>query len=398
MTSLRNVGAAMSLVCLLALCRCSTEAEAEPEVTGMTQDAINVAQTTIGGFPVHVHFTNPPAFAGDDRTILNEVTRLLNETPAGETVRAAIHSLTANGIYDALIAAKNRGVILKIVEDGSDEFDEDTSPRELHAALGANHVFCGNRVVNKNYGCITTDPSGIMHTKLFTFSKTKDPSGVLRSNVSWFASANMTYASGSKMFNNAITVYGDTALYDYFVGYFGHLFAQKHYSGNDYYDADARRGYFEGNTARVYTSPEQDSDLVYNRLNDIVADSTCRIRVAQAGINDSRMKLIDLLVARKRAGCQVWVVADGIENDALAKLKGAGIPVRHHVVHDKFILVNSKFAASTTNRYLIFTGSHNWTYSANYRNDEIFVRLESKDLYDAFYTHFNDAYNNGTGM
>ncbi|WP_394829670.1 phospholipase D-like domain-containing protein [Pendulispora albinea] len=370
--------------------------EADPHAT--SQRAIHTASTTVGGYPVHVHFSNPPAFGGDDPTILDEVVRLLDATPAGETVRAAIHSLTANAVANALVAAKNRGVNLKIVEDGSDEFDPDTSPRELHAALGANHVFCGKRVKDGNFGCITTDSSGIMHTKLITFSKTKDPSGELRTNVSWFASANMTYASGSKMFNNAITVYGDKALYDHFGGYFGHLFAQRHYSQNDYYDAASHRGYFEGTTARVYTSPEQDGDLVYNRLNDIVADSSCRIRVAQAAINDSRMKLVDLLVARKRAGCLVWVVVDGIEKDALAKLKGANIPVRRHVVHDKMVLVNSKFGDSTANRFLIFTGSHNWTYSANYRNDEIFVRLESKDLYDAFYTHFNDAYNAGTPL
>ena len=80
----------------------------------------------------------------------------------------------------------------------------------------------------------------IMHTKLFTFSTTKDPNGVLRDHVVWFGSANMTHATGAKTFNNTITIYGDQELYQSVNGYFAHLFDQKHYAGNDYYDADAR--------------------------------------------------------------------------------------------------------------------------------------------------------------
>lgn len=388
--------AALTIGSLPLLACASPEAFDEPELD-MAQDAISVSSTQIGGYPIWAHFTNPPAFAGDDPTILNETVRLINDTPAGAKIRAAIHSLTANAIYTALINAKNRGVILQVVEDGSDEFEEDSSPRDLHAALGANHVFCGNRVLGGNYGCITTDPSGIMHTKLYTFSQTKDPNGVLRNNVVWFGSANMTYATGSKTFNNTITIYGDLDQFNNFNAYFSQLFTQKHYTSNNFYDASVPRGYWTG-TARVYASPEQDGDLVYNRLNDIVADADCRIRVAQASIHDSRSELVDLLVKRKQAGCSVWVVASHVDATSLGKLKSAGISVRDHAVHDKFIAVNARFAGSADLRHLVFTGSHNWTYSANYRNDEIFVRLESQDIYTAFYNHFNDAYNNGTSL
>jgi len=372
------------------------EVDDVPEV-GTTRAGINAASTTIGGYPVWVHFTNPPAHGGDDRTILNEAIRLINDTPSGGKIRAAIHSLTANGVYTALINAKNRGVTVQVVEDGSDEFEEDTSPRQLHSALGSNHVFCGDRKAGGNYGCITTDSSGIMHTKLYTFSQTKDPNGVLRSNVVWFGSANMTYATGSQTFNNTVTIYGDAEQFNQFNTYFNQLFAQKHYSSNNFYDASVPRGYWTG-TARVYASPDQDGDLVYNRLNDIVANADCRVRVAQASIHDSRPELVDLLVRLENGGCKVWVVANKVESTSLGKFKSAGISVRKHDVHDKFILVYSRFADSTDNRSLVFTGSHNWTYSANYRNDEIFVRLESEALYSAYYDHFNDAYNNGPAM
>ncbi len=393
-----HVVTATAALCALGLNACEPPQDTDEPDVESAQHAINVASTTLGGYPAWAHFTNPPAFGGDDRTILDETVRLIDSTPSGATIRAAIHSLTANGIQSALINAKNRGVIVKVVEDGSDEFEADASPADLHAALGANHVFCGGGVEGGNYGCITSDPSGIMHTKLFTFTQTKDPGGVLRSNVVWFGSANMTYATGSQTFNNTVTIYGDADLFTKFNTYFGQLFNQSHYAGNNFYDAAAGRGYWTTPTARVYASPDQDGDLVYNRLNDIVADSTCRVRVAQSMIHDSRPELVDRLVSLKQGGCGVWVVGSSIQPASLSKLKSAGIGVRQHSVHDKTIAVFARFAGSADNRHLVFTGSHNWTYSANYRNDEIFVRLESADLYNAYYNHFNDAYNTGTPL
>lgn len=369
--------------------------EADAEDVSSDELGVNASSTPLGGHPVHAHFTNPPAFGGNDPTILDEAIRLIDDTPKGATIRAAIHSLTVNGVGEALIAAKKRGVTVRVAEDGSDELDADETPRKLAAALGANHVFCGAGKTNGNHGCVTSDPSGIMHTKLFTFSKTKDPKGVMREEVAWFGSANMTHATGAKTFNNTITVYGDHALYQNLNTYFGHLFNQKHYSGNDYYDADEKRGFFVTDTARIYLSPNEDGDLVKSRLNDIDADKSCRVRVAQSMIHDARIELVDLLVSLKKGGCKVWVVGNDIEPKSLARLKGAGISVHENKVHDKTIIVDAKFAGSSKNRYLVFTGSHNWTYSANYRNDELFVRLESKALYDAFYAHWSDAYNTG---
>jgi hypothetical protein len=63
-----------------------------------------------------------------------------------------------DGVATALINAKSRGVTVQVVEDGSDEFDADQSPKDLHAALGANHVYCGKRVNGGAYGCVTSDP------------------------------------------------------------------------------------------------------------------------------------------------------------------------------------------------------------------------------------------------
>jgi phosphatidylserine/phosphatidylglycerophosphate/cardiolipin synthase-like enzyme len=377
--------------------------EEEPEVDDGEDDVDDSAlgvpagtRVSLGGIPAWVHVTNPVG-AGDsgDRTILREVVRLIKATPAGARIRAAIHSLTVNSVANALIAAHERGVIVEVAEDGSDESDPDDSPRLLAEALGRRHVFCGG---GSNHGCITRDASGIMHTKLITFSATTDPTGTPRQDVVWFGSANLTNATGAKSFNNTVTIYGDKELFDSFTRYFTHLFEQRHYAGNNYYDAGKQRGFYVTPTARVYASPEQQGDLIHNRLNDIVAGPNCEIRIAQAMLFNSRTNLIDLIGRKKRGGCKVWIVGNNIQSAARSKLKdlrGDRFRVRTNKVHDKYILVDAKFAGSDTRRKLVFTGSHNWTQSANYVNDELFVRLEGKGIYDAYVSHFETAFDTG---
>lgn len=371
----------------------TTTTDAQTTTTASTGDPLDTP--TLGGYPAWVHFTNPKTHAGHDPTILDEITRLINATPDDGTIRAAIHSLTVNTVADALLAAHARGVEIQIAEDGSDQFDADATPQAVHAALGEDHIFCGDGQEGKNYGCITTDASGIMHTKLYTFSRTEDPDGTVRDNVVWFGSANMTNATGANTFNNTVTIYGDLALFDHFNNYFDQLFSQSHYAGNNFYDAELGRGYFATDSARVYASPDQDGDLVRNRLNDIEPGDDCEIQVAEAMVHDSRPEIVDLLVALVQGGCQLQVIAGDIDAGSLAKFKTAGVAVRTNDLHDKLVIVAARFAGSPEVRHLVFTGSHNWTYSANYRNDEIFVRIESQPFHAAYVAHFDEAWTTG---
>jgi phosphatidylserine/phosphatidylglycerophosphate/cardiolipin synthase-like enzyme len=235
-----------------------------------------------------------------------------------------------------------------------------------------------------------------MHTKLMTFSKTAAPDGAMRANVVWFGSANMTHATGENSFNNTITIYGDGELYTRLDKYFMQLFQQKHFANNDYYNAGADRGFAVTSTTRIYLSPEQDSDLIKNRLNDVVPGSGCEVRAAQAMMFDSRPELVDQLVRMKKGGCFVRVTGNDIQPTTLSRLLAAGIDVKRAKLHDKYVLVDAKFADSTARRTIVFTGSHNWTKSANYNNDELFARLEDAVVYAAYLEHFRTAYQSGT--
>lgn len=394
------VGAGISLALAAACHDAPSVVTLQRERASAPEGASRVmAAATQGAVRMEAHFTDLRAGATQDMSILNHVIYLIDNAPAGSTIRAAVHNISANVVQAALQRAKDRGVVIYVVMSGNhhpgDPADDgDTSPEDLQAYLdggaGTRFRWCvnGGSYTGAGWdGCIARHSSALMHSKLFLFSRTKDATGVVRDWVSWFGSANLTYATGANSYNNTVTVYGDKTLYDNFVNkYWAPLWAKTSYAGNDFYDSGTGRGYFGGSSfnLQVYASPEQQTDLVYNRINYVEPDTACAIRVAEAMFNDTRNNVAQLLVEKKRAGCWVSVAVGSIGSQSLATLRNAGIAVRRIDTHDKFILVKGRYAGSTTTRRIVFTGSHNLSHSANYINDELFVKLEDDTIYTAF--------------
>jgi phosphatidylserine/phosphatidylglycerophosphate/cardiolipin synthase-like enzyme len=362
------------------------------------------AQATIGGYPVWAHYNNPRAHDGRDYTIHNELRRLIGAAPAGSTIKGTIHSISIDSIADALVSAQTRGVTVMVVIDGKNESSTDPSIATVKRLV--NHRFCRNASGGRS--CVSTSADGDMHTKMFTFTATTDPNGVSRANVSWFGSANMTYATGPDASNNAITVYGDAALTAGLNANFSDLWSQRHYAGNDYYDAASGRGYYQATAADAYASPESvgQTDTIATRLNDMTPDANCRLRIGMAAVTAGRPALVQLVKNFRADGCRVWMTIgsdaaggiamnQGVYNELLA----AGAAVRRmDDLHDKFFLAYGLYG--TTYQHRVYTGAQNWTQDALSENDELFVKMgpESESthpLYDAYYAHFNDSYNVG---
>jgi hypothetical protein len=358
---------------------------------------------TVASAQVQATFNNPVAHSGQDVAQLNEMIRMINCTPAGATIRMAIYSITANIVYQAIADAKGRGVVVQVVHNGEDKNASDSTPADLASLLGANHHWCDHGSSSLAYGggCISNDPSSLMHSKYMLFSQTEDLTGVMRSNVTWFGSPNETYASGANLFNNSVTVYGDATLYNDFITYeWTPMWQENSYSGNDFYDASTPRGYFSSSYSSVtaYASPQQQTDLVADRLSYVNPNSYCQLRVMEATIHDNRSAVVNQLVSAHKGGCKVYVTVGSIESGVLKTLVSNGIAVHSAPVHDKLIIFYGSYADVTTNRYTIFTGSHNLTQSALSVNDELLVKIQGvpQAFYQAFYNHFNDAYNTGT--
>jgi phosphatidylserine/phosphatidylglycerophosphate/cardiolipin synthase-like enzyme len=393
------------LIPLAAVGASVTEAGAEEEPTTAQPTGV---PATIGGYPVWAHFTDPLAHDGRDDTIHDEVVRLIDNAPAGATIRGTIYSLTVQPVARALVAAQDRGVNVVILLDGKNAAS--TGPAVAIIKQLGTHTFCGyppaayEKRTRAGNACISTSDAGDLHTKMFTFSQTTDPTGVLRSNVSWFGSANMTYASGSDQFNNAITVYGDATLAAGLNRNFADMWARRHYRGNDYYDGASRRGYYPARAASVYASPEGrgQTDTIATRLNDVTPNANCRVRIGMNFVTAARPALLRVITKLRAGKCRVWVMAgtargkiemDRSVYDALIK---AGVGIRRAPsVHDKYFMVYGKFGSRY--QYQVYTGSQNWSGSALNTNDEIFVKMApestaSHPLYDGYLAHFVSAW------
>jgi hypothetical protein len=194
-------------------------------------------------------------------------------------------------------------------------------------------------------------------------------------------------------------VYGDTTLYSQLRSYLDDLFAQRRRA--DYYDPASGRGHVLASAADVYVSPEVQTDLIVNRLDDVTPDASCDVRVMQASLHDSRLEVVNHLVRMKRGGCRIRIVAHTVEPGALAALHAAGIAVRAGKIHDKSFIVSARFAGAIQKR--VYTGSHNLGSGSAHRFDEIFVKLAAETstahpVYDAYIAHFDDAFNIGTPL
>jgi phosphatidylserine/phosphatidylglycerophosphate/cardiolipin synthase-like enzyme len=360
-----------------------------------------VAHESLAGHSTWFFFTRPDrpcrgtAGSGVDLNAVDELTRLIGTVPAGGRIDGHIYSISIDAVAQALLAAQTRGVDVRISTDGGVAASTDTAKTRYLDKLD-HKVYCTHA---NNHACISTADDAISHTKLFAFSRATAPDGAVANNVVWFGSANQTYASGARLYNNTVMVYGDASLYGQLQGYLNDLFAQRRFA--DFYDPSSGRGHFLAPSADVYASPEASTDLVVHRLDDITPDATCRVRVMQASIRDSRLEVVDEIVKLKNGGCHVWVVADTVETKALAKLHAAKISVHHMPIHDKSFIVFAKYGNAY--QYRIYTGSQNLSGSSAHKYDEIFVKLAPETgathpIYDAYFTHFNDAYNTGKAI
>lgn len=371
---------------------------------GTAEAAVRSVSATLAGFPVWAHFSNPRAHSGRDLTIHHELQRLIDNAPAGSSIKGTIHSLSIDWVANSLVRAQNRGVRVMVVIDGKNTDSTDSAVAAITRLTY--HKFCRNG--NGGRGCISTGRDGDMHTKMFTFTATTDPNHVPRRNVTWFGSANLTYGSGPDMSNNAVTTYGDAVLMNGLNANFTDMWNQRHYARNDYYDAASGRGYYRAPAADAYASPEGagQTDTIVTRLNDLTPDANCRLRIGMARVTTGRPRLVTLVKNFRPAGCRVWMVVDGNRTEGIGmarsvyhELLRAGVSLRRaDKLHDKFFVAYGRYG--DTYRYRVYTGSQNWTQDALSENDEIFVKMAPETaiahpLYDAFVAHFNDTYDGG---
>ena len=368
-------------------------------------------------------FNDPTGTADQQTAVFTQLIRLIDATPAGETIRGSIYELEDMDVADALLAAHERGVDVKLIVDQATLEGDDQGQRPVWDALSAADtglgtddskasyiVACNDQFPDTRRGCLAAPPPNpsYNHNKYFLFSKIGAfEDGTRYSDVVFQSSSNLNDWYKEVTYNDAVTFVDPTVYAGYVKEHDDERAARYKAAGNMKYYWSTETG----STYRAFFFPRGDSDYdnpatdtMVNILKDMVctytgsdgAEHTTELRVAMFQFLESRKQLADALAALAKEGCAIEVIDSQTDSTIQSVLNKAGIPNtvcsydyqgNNIRTHTKFMIVNGKFGEDTTPR--VYTGSHNWTGSALRSADEAMLRIASEDYYSQYRSFFD---------
>ncbi|GAA4916526.1 phosphatidylserine/phosphatidylglycerophosphate/cardiolipin synthase family protein [Streptomyces coeruleoprunus] len=350
-------------------------------------------------------FNDPAGDTAAQSRIRDHVVDLIGRAPAGSEISVAMYTFTEDPVSLALIAAKDRGVRVRVILDHTSvtmtggEYDrlatglgtDRTQPSWVYACPAGRGCIGTRKLPNDSDGAIN-------HNKFFLFSSTGGAD-----KVAVQTSANMTNTQRTDLFNNAVTIV-DSGLYDIYRGYFTDLLSYgtsatglSHYYRMPTSTTGPYKTYFFPREESAWTTYDNDAstDTVKLVLDNVGCAGGTRVGVAANLF--TRDEVAAKLVELQQAGCTVTLAHDaapGSMGSAVANVlagrlaaqegcyesRETGKPVG---LHSKYVLVEGTYNG-VAGRKLVFTGSHNLTYPALRANDETLLKIDDPALYDAF--------------
>jgi len=293
------------------------------------------------------------------------------------TMDIAIYDMdNYNGIVDAMNAAYTRGVTVRVIGDGSNM--ESSAWSQLN--IGSNNKLLSPTSSNYN----------IMHNKFMIIdansSDANDP-------IVWTGSTNFTDEQVNTDANNII-IFQDQSLAKAYEMEFDEMWGGTF--GPYKTDNTPKEFNIGGNRVELYFSP---SDNTQAEITRKIASADydlefCVYTYTRTEISDS----IDL-----RISDGVW--AGGIIDDTTGSY-GAYHTLKldmpntlfladfTYLVHNKYLLADANAPALDP---LVLTGSHNWTYSANTKNDENTVVVHNASIANQYYQEWVARYQDAGG-
>jgi phosphatidylserine/phosphatidylglycerophosphate/cardiolipin synthase-like enzyme len=279
---------------------------------------------------------------------------------AATRIDVALYGLDRQSVIDALIAAHNRGVIVRVVGD------DDAALNEYQAGYQA--------LTTDGITVITdTSPSQIQHNKFMVFDGA----------VVWTGSTNFTNTCLTLNANNSLVV-TDTTLSTIYTAEFNEMWGGAFHSTKS--DNTPHLLNYNGTLVKSFFSP---TDLVAFEVWDELAHADATIHFGMFFWTDP--VLTQRVVQRMNTGVQVYGVWDqlGAGNVSSADvplcLSGAQIKIEDFAgkVHHKFAVIDVNGSDPT-----VILGSYNWTDSGAYDNDENTLIVHDAALAQAYYAEW----------
>lgn len=310
---------------------------------------------------------NDPA-NGSDPLIETRLRQLTQSADSGDTIRGSMYTWTRAALATDLVAAKNRGVDVRMVLDGHNVTDGNAGYTVL--------VDGGVPVTSCSNGCLG---SNINHNKYFLFNI----DGVKQSVLT---SSNLS-TSQTRWYNNLIRI-TDARLYDYYLAYWNRENAQSWtYDGVTWHDDD-KVGYGSSTATKAYVYPRTSDNIlgILGNVTDCSTDgngdgnSDRKVWLAQSLFTQARESVRNKLAELQAMGCDVRVVVADRETELWVQAANGSGNLNNgkvgtlHNTHNKLILIDAYYAGKWQD--VVFTGSHNLTGTSLKYNDEAMVRVK----------------------
>ncbi len=350
-----SVTAALSIACT-----------AVPTILGTSRsnDVIDASSTNS---PIFAAFNNTygeridlnrPKAQADPNNSDKNLIRLIKG--AKKSIDGSFYDIEAKNVVDEIIAAKKRGVLVRLVTDNDNlvEKSDPTKPREAIVSLQEAGV-----------PIVDDQRSAIMHDKFM----------IVDQSVVWTGSTNLTPTSLYCHNNNALTIRSEK-LADVFTDEFERLFVKKQFGKSS-------RGIFSFTPnvkvgeaqIRVFFSPGGGGrDAVVSELKKAKKS----IRFLTFSLTD--VETGDVMLAKAEAGVKVegifdrWLAAG--EYSLYKKFKEAGLSVlkdgNEALMHHKVIIVDDS---------TLISGSYNYSENAENNNNEAFLIIHQAPSLTAAY-------------
>jgi HKD family nuclease len=300
---------------------------------------------------------------------------------ATETIDFCIYNINNSGlsnVSEALNSAHNRGVRIRFITSGST------------AHSGVDDLIANIPVIESPYNSET----GIMHNKFVIFDAN---SAAPTKPWIWSGSTNLTYDQINSDANNMVFIQDQSLAKAYqleFEEMWGSTGDQPNYGkakfGAAKTDNTPHEFIIGENRIQSYFSPSDGTNQqIINAIN--TADNDLNVETMVI----TRSDLANAISAAKSRGADVHVLTNS-ENDnteTVNSILSAALPDGKFIfdqtakatLHHKLAIVDANYAASDPQ---VITGSHNWSNSANNRNDENTLIIHNADIANQYLQQF----------
>ncbi len=305
---------------------------------------------------ITVYFTRPQADKSEAAAPMDALDRAVGQ--AASSIDLAAYELDLQPMAEALLAAADREVLVRIVAESDQAADGSLSQLE---ASGVPIVLDGR-------------PS-LMHDKFMVVDHTDV----------WTGSMNFTRHGVFDNNNNLVHLHSAAAS-DLYTHEFDEMFVQDRFSALSLEDPDRLPLAIAGGRVEIYFAPD---DHPAQAVTAAVASARDQIEFLAFSFTSSA--IAQALAERVQAGVNVRGVMEADQVNSLGSqydpLRNAGVDVRLDgnpgLLHDKVIIID---------RSIVITGSYNFSLSAETTNDENLVVIRSKAVAEWFEDEFERLY------